>query len=183
MWSILYCSSMILLLYVTVGRMQPIQISCFLEIWVSVGFNICFSNTNTFHLYHQRMVCSFLTLHISILFHILKTLILAEAETLQVYNVLHISPQTIIWRKIMSTIVQQQYDKCECPNWSIGPEWWGVFFFFQTNVTSNLLQQQWTAKQPVSHGSLQSSTDCLLNHSLIASATDWDMLHRTKKAY
>lgn len=48
-----------------------------------------------------------------------------------VYQTPCIFPITIIRWTIMSTIVQLQYDKCECPNWSIGPEWWVAFFFFK----------------------------------------------------
>lgn len=51
-------------------------------------------------------------------------------DSLRAYKSLCIPLITNLRWKIMSTIVQLQYDKCESPNGSTGPEWC-VFVFFK----------------------------------------------------
>lgn len=52
----------------------------------------------------------------------MKIYIWAKAKILYKSIKYCILPHNHHLMKIMSTIVQLQRDKCECPNWSIGPE-------------------------------------------------------------
>lgn len=91
-------------------------------------------STHSFLITSKYCFFSILSMYITYIFnsHMHEDLHLRKSkDTVQVCKVLCSFPITIMWWKIMSTTVQLQHDKCECPNWSIGPEWWVVIFFFK----------------------------------------------------
>lgn len=104
--------------------------SCCLMISV---FQHLFLKYQPFLFYYQKLVYSILLMYINtyLHFHIHENLNLGRSrDTTRAYKVLGSFPITITWWKLMSTIVQLQDDKCECPNWSSRPEWWIAVFFF-----------------------------------------------------
>lgn len=98
-------------------------------------FNICFLSINSFISYHRTLIHRIHYTYVSKYTYLDSCVhedlnLVRGRDITRVYQAPCIFPITIIWWKIMSTIVQVQYDKCESPNWSIGPEWWVAFFFF-----------------------------------------------------
>lgn len=96
--------------------------------------DICFLSINSFISYHHTLGLFHFT-YVSKYTYLNSCVhedfnLVGGRDITRVYQAPCFFPITIIRWKIMSTIVQVQYDKCESPNWSIGPEWWVAFFFF-----------------------------------------------------